>query len=118
MRIACSAFGVALAGLLVFTASDAAAAAAGIVAAALLVLLGYRDGNWRAFRWALLVPAAAIAADAITFTPLSPQTGPESNLYTYAAFFYLPLWVFLVAVGIGARRIVGRVGRPAAHPHP
>jgi hypothetical protein len=114
MRLAASAFGAALAGLLVLAASDVAAAAAGSATAALLVLLGYRDGSRRALRWALLVPAAAIVADALTFTPLSPQTGPEANLYTYGAFFYLPVWAVLVAVGIGVRRTVAR----GAHPQP
>jgi hypothetical protein len=111
MRLPGSAFGVALAGFLVFGASDAAAAGAGLVVSVLLVLLGYRNATLRALRWALLVPAAAFVADVITFTPLSPQTGPEANLYTYAAVLYLPLWAFLVAAGVVAAR--GR--RRSAH---
>jgi hypothetical protein len=114
MRLPACAFAAALAGFLLLTESDAAAAAAGVVTAGLLVLLGQREARWRGLRWALLVPAAAIVADVIAFTPLSLQTGPESNLYTYAAFVYLPLWAALVAVGIAVRRLTTRrLRRPA-----
>jgi hypothetical protein len=114
MRLPACAFAAALAGFLLFSESDAVAAAAGIVTACLLVLLGLREARWGALRWALLVPAAAIVADVITFTPLSPQTGPESNLYTYAAIVYLPVWAALVAVGVAVRRLMPRrLRRPA-----
>ena len=112
MRLAWLAFGVALAGCLVFPVTNAGAAVLGLVGIALLPVLGYRDGTWRALRWALTVPAAAVVADAITFTPLSLQPETEPALFAYAAVFYGPGWALLVLTGVGARRL-GRRGQAA-----
>jgi hypothetical protein len=108
MRPAWLAFGVALVGFVVFPVTEAGAAAAGLIAVALLPLLGYRDGTWSALRWALIVPAAAVVADVLTFTPLSLQPDTDPVIWTYVTFFYLPLWALLVAAGIGARRVQRR----------
>lgn len=105
MRLAWPAFGLALAGCLVFPVAYAAAAVLGLIAIALLPVLGYRDGTWRALRWALTVPAAAVVADVITFTPLSLQPETEPALFTYAAVFNGPVWALLVLTGVGARRL-------------
>ena len=105
MRLACLVFGVALAGMVVFPVTDAGAAVAGLIAVALLPVLGYRDGTWRGLRWALIVPAAAVVADVITFTQLSLQPETDAAIYTYAAVIYLPAWALLVSAGIGARRL-------------
>jgi hypothetical protein len=86
---------------------------AGIATAILLVALGYCDGHWRALRWSFLVPAAALAADLITFAPVSPQTGPDANLYSYAALFYLPVYAALILLGITAHAIA-----PGRRTHP
>jgi hypothetical protein len=108
MRLACVAFGVALAGFVIFPVTDAGAAVAGLIAVGLLVLLGYRDGTWRGLRWALIMPVAALVADVITFTPLSLQPETDVAIYTFIALYYLPAWALLVAVGIGARRLQRR----------
>jgi hypothetical protein len=108
MRLAWLAFGVALAGFVVFPGTEAGAAAAGLIAVALLVLLGYRDGTWSGLRWTLIVPAAAVVADVLTFTPLSLHPETEPPIWTYLAGFYFPAWVLLVAGGIGARRLQRR----------
>lgn len=122
MRLAWLLFGVALAGFFVLPATEAGAAVAGLIAVVLLVLLvllGYRDGTWRGLRWALLLPAAAVAADVITFTPLSLQPDTEADIYSFIALYYVPLWLLLVTVGIGARwlqRRPGLSGRSGASP--
>lgn len=108
MRLAWLVFGVALAGFVVFPVTEAGAAAAGLIAIVLLPLLGYRDGTWRGFRWALVVPGAAVVADVLTFTPLSLQPETDPAIWTYVACFYLPAWALLVAAGIGARRLLLR----------
>ena len=105
MRLATLTFGVALAGLLVFPASDALAAAAGLAVAALLGVLGLREGSWRALRWVCVVPAAAIVADVITFSPMSPQAGPEANVYSVVVLFYLPLYALLIVLGVAIKRL-------------
>ena len=110
MRLSALTFGLAFAALLVFTGAEAVAAVAGLAAVALLAVLGYRDGSWRALRFAALIPAAAIVADVVTFTPLTLQTGPEATLYTYAAVLYLPAWALLVLLGLAVRRITDRRG--------
>jgi len=103
--VALLAFGAALGGLLVVPISDAAAAAAGLAVAVLLVVLGYREARWRALRWVVIVPAAAITADVITFTPLSLQTGPEADIYSYGALFYVPLYALLIGLGVAGARV-------------
>jgi hypothetical protein len=60
---------------------------------------------WAAGALAFMVPAAAVGADVVTFTPLSLQPETDALLYTPLAVIYLPLWVLLVAAGIGARRL-------------
>jgi hypothetical protein len=109
MRMAWLVFCVALVGFVVFPVTEAGGAAAGLIAVALLPLLGYRDGTWSGLlRWALIVPAAAVVADVLTFTPLSLQPETDPAIWTYVAFFYLPAWALLVAAGIGARRLQRR----------
>jgi hypothetical protein len=105
MRLAILAFGVALAGFLLVTETELGGTVAGLTAAAMLIALGYGDGTWRALRFAALIPAAAIVADVMMLAGLSLQTGPEAHVYTYAALFFLPAWVLLVLVGVGARRL-------------
>ena len=112
MRSAWVAFGFAVAAFVVFPASDAAAAVAGLVAVALLPVLGHRDGTWSALRFALIVPAAAVVADVVTFTPFSLQPETDAAIFSYAAVYYLPVWALLVCMGIGARRLErGRFSR-------
>jgi hypothetical protein len=108
MRLAWLVFGVELAAFVVFPVTEAGAAAAGLIAIALLPLLGYRDGTWSGLRWALIVPAAAVVTDVLTFTPLSLQPETDPVIWTYVAFFYLPAWALLVAAGIGAQRLQQR----------
>ena len=105
MRLGLVTFGVALAGLLVSTSSEASAAAAGLAVAALLTVLGFREGSWRALRWACVVPAAAVVAGVITFTPMSLQTEPEANLSGFVVLSYLPLYALLVGLGVATRRL-------------
>ena len=114
MRLGLLAFGVALAGLLVFTSSDELAAAAGLAVAALFAVLGYREGSWRALRWACVVPAAAVVADVIAFTPMSHQTGPDADLYSFIVLSYLPLYALLVGLGVATRRL--SLSRRRIHP--
>ena len=113
MRPAWAAFGSALAACLIFPVTEAGAAVLGLVAVALLPVLGYRDGTWRALRWTLIVPAAALAADVVTFTPLSLQPGVEPVIFTYAAVFYGPVWAGLVLSGVGVRRRSASGSAPA-----
>lgn len=105
MRLPWLVFGVALAGFVVFPATEAGAAAAGAIAVALLPVLGYRDGTWGGLRFVLIVPAAAVVADVLTFTPLTLQPEIEPAIWTYVAGFYLPAWALLVAAGIAGRRL-------------
>jgi hypothetical protein len=108
MRLAWVVFGLALAAFAVFPVSDVGAAVAGLVAVALLPVLGYRDGTMGGMRFALIVPAAAVVADVITFTPLSLQPETDVAIYTYVTVFYLPAWALLVWAGIGASRLHDR----------
>jgi hypothetical protein len=105
MRVAWVAFGSALVALVVFPVSEVAAAVLGLIVVGMLPVLGYRDGTFRGMRYALLVPAAAVAADVITFTPLSLQPETDAAIYTYAGVVYLPAWALLVGAGIGARHL-------------
>jgi hypothetical protein len=114
MRLTWLAWGLFLVGMVIFPVSDIGAALITLLGFALLPVLGYRDGSWKGLRWALIVPAAALAADVITFTPLSLQPETDALLYTYVAVYYLPAWLLIVGVGIGARRLGHRAaGRMA-----
>jgi hypothetical protein len=44
---------------------------------------------------------------------VSPQTGPDANLYSYAALFYLPVYAALILLGITAHAIA-----PGRRTHP
>ena len=112
MRLAWLLFAAALGGLWVWPVSDALAAVAGLAILVLLPLLGYREGTWRALRWALVVPAAAVVADGLVFTPLTLQPDTDAALFTYAAVLYLPVWLLLVAGGVVARWLQRRRRRP------
>ncbi len=82
---------------------------AGLVMASLLAVLGFESGSWRALRWALIVPVAALAVDILTFSPLSLQRGPEANVYTPVALYMLPAWLLPVVAGALARGVVERL---------
>ena len=114
MRIAALAFGLQLAALVVFPVSGTVAAVLGLASVGLLPVLGYRDGSWHALRWALLVPAAALAADVVTFTPVSLQPETDATIYTLIALYYLPAWAVLVLAGAGARRLKAPSGHRTA----
>jgi hypothetical protein len=114
MRLAWLAWGLVLVGLVIFPVTEVGAAVVALPGVALLPVLGYRDGSWQGLRWALIVPGAALVADAITFTPLSLQPDSDATMYTYVSLFYLPLWLLLAGAGIAARRRAhGAVGRTA-----
>jgi hypothetical protein len=78
MRLAWVAFGLAVVALVVFPVSEAGTAIVGLIVVAMLPVLGYRDGTVSGMRYALIVPAAAVVADVVTFTPLSLQ--PETDV--------------------------------------
>jgi hypothetical protein len=58
--------------------------------------------------------AAAVAADVVTFTPVSLQPESDATIYTPISVWYLPAWLLLVGAGIGCRRHThGAAGRTA-----
>jgi hypothetical protein len=105
MRLAWTAWALVFAGFVLFPSTELGGAVLAVAGFALLPVLGYREGTWRATARAVIVPAAAVAADVVTFTPLSLQPETDAVIYTPVAFYYLPLWLLLVTAGIGARRL-------------
>jgi hypothetical protein len=105
MRLAWVAWLLVSAGCVLFPGTELGGAVVAAAGVALLPVLGYRDGTWRALKYALIVPAAALAADVVTFTPWSFQPDTDAVIFTGAALYYVPVWALLVAAGIGARRL-------------
>jgi hypothetical protein len=105
MRLAWTAWFLAFAGCVLYPADDLVGVVVFAVGVAALPVVGYRDGTWHALRYALIVPAAALAADIVTFTPWSLQPETDAVIFTGVVLFYLPLWVVFVVAGVGARRV-------------
>lgn len=105
MRLTWMAWALVFAGCVLFPGTYLAGALLAAAGLALLPVLGYRDGTWRGLKYALVVPAAALAADVVTFTPWSFQPETDAVIFTGAAVYYLPVCVLFVAAGIGARRL-------------
>jgi hypothetical protein len=104
-------FAVIVAGFVLFPVTDAAGAVSVIVAVGALPVLGYRDGALRGLRWSGLVPAAALTADLVTFTPWSLQPDADVILHTPITLYYLPAWAVLAGAGV----VVGRVRATREH---
>jgi hypothetical protein len=104
MRLGLLAFALIVIGFVLFPVADAAGAASVIVAVGALPLLGYRDGTLRGLRWSGLVPAAALTADVVSFTPWSLQPDTDVVLYTPIALYFLPAWAVLAGSGVVANR--------------
>jgi hypothetical protein len=105
MRLAWMAWALVFAGCVLFPGTELGGTVVGAAGFVLLPVLGYRDRTWRAVRYALIVPAAAVAADVVTFTPWSLQPETDAIIYTGVALYYLPVWGLLVLAGVGARRL-------------
>ena len=60
-----------------------------------------------------LVPAAALTADVVTFTPLSLQPDTDVVLYTPVALSFLPAWAVLAGAGVLAGRVRAATAAPA-----
>ena len=104
MRPGVVVFMVMLVGLIVWPAAELAGWIAIGVAVALLPAAGFSEGTWRALRWTFAIPAAALVADVVIFTPFTLQPDLDPTIFTPIALYYLPAWALLVAAGIGARR--------------
>jgi hypothetical protein len=101
-----------IAGVLVFSDSDALAAAGFTAAVAMLLMIGFVDGRLRAVAWAVILVASAFVADflwQIDWQPFNRSNDYESIPQTPFVLIGLPVPMAVIAVGVGARALWRRI---------
>jgi hypothetical protein len=104
-----------LAALLVFCDADAVATAGFIATVVVLLAVGFVERRARAVAWAGILVGSAFVADffwQLDWEPFNRSADYEAIPQTPFVFIGLPIPMAVIAVGIGAGTLWGRVRSP------
>jgi hypothetical protein len=101
-----------LAGLLVFSDADAVATVGFVATVVMLLTVGFVERRARAVAWAGIVVGSAFVADflwKLNWEPFNRSADYEAIPQTPFVLIGLPIPMAVIAVGMGARVLWGRV---------